>query len=96
MSVRTRHGKLIEALDDVQHGEARRAPITVAPVELFLPGDREERFEASAQHPELVRTLRALLAEHRARAATEPPRAELEPLTPQLRERLRALGYAEE
>lgn len=95
-SVRTRQGKLIAALDDVQHGEAKHAPLNVAPVELFLPGDRDERFEASAQEPELVRTLEALLAEHRGRAAQAPPPAELEPLTPKLRRQLRALGYAED
>jgi arylsulfatase A-like enzyme len=95
-SVRTARGKLIETLDETQHGEGAWAPVAVlAPEELYLPDDRGERRNVVANHSRLAASLRASLDAHRRAGAASPPASTIGPLDEETRERLRVLGYTE-
>ena len=96
-SVRSDGTKLIVTpYPTVQGGEGSRYPVPVlAPVELYLSGDEAERHNVAKQRSEQVEALMKRLAPRIERMPEGHKAASLEGLDEQIREQLRALGYAE-
>jgi arylsulfatase A-like enzyme len=94
-SIRTAAGKLIVS-GGPQRGEGIKFPVPVlAPEELYLAGDRDEKHNRRHTQQQLARELGTALSARQLAVRPPEPKVEQPRIDVETRERLRALGYFE-